>query len=242
MIDLQDMLTQGQLTDRELRIFDEFVSIRRKLEMENIKNTIVFFGTARTKPNDNNAMSKAYYQSNYQLSNKLALWVKERYRDRHPEDKYYICTGGGKGAMEAANKGASDAGERTLGFNITLPFEQNENQYISDGLVFRFNYFFIRKFFFALLAKAFVIFPGGFGTMDELFEIITLSQTNKMQKVIPFVLFGKDYFSKVLNFDMMLEHGYISARDKELFILTDSVHDAFEHITRNIDKQKFLID
>ncbi|MCL1944674.1 MAG: TIGR00730 family Rossman fold protein [Firmicutes bacterium] len=239
----EELMLSGKLnlSDRELRIFEEFVTTRDKLEKENIKHTIVIFGTARTKDNDTNPISRHYYQCNYELSKKLATWVKTKYVSRPPQDKYYICTGGGGGAMEAANRGASDAGERTLGFNIKLPFEQFTNPYVSQDLIFHFHYFFIRKFFFANLAKAFIIFPGGFGTMDELFEIMTLSQTHKMQKTIPFVLFGKEFFGQFLNFDMLIEHGYISPQDKNLYILTDSVDEAYQHIINNIEKDKFLI-
>lgn len=244
MNNFEEMLKKGNLnlSERELRIFEEFVATRDKLEREQIKNTIVMFGTARTKFDDDNLSARHFYEANYNLSYKLATWVKNRYKDSSPSDKYYICTGGGGGAMEAANKGASSAGERTIGFNIQLPFEQSSNPYIPSNLVFKFHYFFIRKFFFASLAKAFVIFPGGFGTMDELFEIMTLSQTHKMQKTIPFVLFGTKFFKEVLNFDMLLKYGYISESDKELFIMTDSVDEAYEHIINNIEKDKSLIN
>jgi len=243
MTNIEEMLRNSglDLNERELRIFEEFVATRDKLEREHIKNTIVIFGTARTKHDDSNIQSRHYYECNHQLSYRLATWVKNRYVGRPPEDKYYICTGGGGGAMEAANRGASEAGERTIGFNIQLPFEQCSNPYIPEDLVFKFHYFFIRKFFFASLAKAFVIFPGGFGTMDELFEIITLSQTRKMQKTIPFVLFGKEFFKEVLNFDMLLKYGYISESDKDLFITTDSVDEAYEHIINNIEKDNSLL-
>ena len=144
--------------------------------------------------------------------------------------------------MEAANKGAAEAGEPTAGFNIQLPFEQCANPYIPEELVFQFHYFFIRKFYFAFLAKAFVIFPGGFGTFDELFEILTLAQTHKMQKIIPFVIFGKDFYEKVLNIELLLEHGLISESDQDLFILTDDLDEAFNHITTNIDRNQRVVD
>ena len=144
--------------------------------------------------------------------------------------------------MEAANRGAHDAGEPSAGFNIILPHEQGANPYIPDDYVFWFHYFFVRKFYFAYLAKAFIIFPGGFGTMDELFEILTLAQTQKMQKLPPFVIFGKEFFEKVLNFDMLLKHGFISPEDKDLFILTDSVDEAFEHITENIKRSLSFVE
>ena len=227
--------------ERGIRILEEFIKNKQQMEKENIKNTIVMFGSARIKQDDANEKAKAYYDAAYTLANRLALWSKEKFSEKHPEDKFYICTGGGGGIMEAANKGAADAGERTAGFNILLPFEQQPNPYIPEELVFQFHYFFIRKFYFAFLAKAFVIFPGGFGTFDELFEILTLAQTQKMQRVIPFVIFGKDFFNKVLNLDMLLEHGLISESDNDLFIVTDDLDEAFNHITKNISfSQNFI--
>ena len=228
--------------ERGARIFEEFIKTKEKLDEESIKNTIVMFGSARIKPDDQNLRSRAYYEAAYTLANRLALWSKETFENKPPKDKFYISTGGGGGIMEAANKGAADAGERTVGFNITLPFEQTSNPYIPEDLVFPFHYFFIRKFYFAFLAKAFVIFPGGFGTFDELFEILTLAQTRKMQQIIPFVIFGKEFFGKVLNMDMLLEHGLISESDRDLFILTDDLDEAFHHITTNIQNDRRFID
>ena len=228
--------------ERAVRIFEEFVRTKEKLEQESIKNTIVMFGSARIKPDDKNEKARAYYEAAYQLSNRLAQWSQKTFAEKPPKEKFYICTGGGGGIMEAANKGAAAAGEPTIGFNIKLPFEECANPYIPDDLVFAFHYFFIRKFYFAFLAKAFVIFPGGFGTMDELFEILTLAQTRKMQQTIPFVIFGKSFYEKILNFDMLLEHGLISESDRELFILTDDLDEAFNHITTNISREQRIVD
>jgi len=227
---------------RALRIFEEFITTKEKLEKSNIKNTIVMFGSARIKPDDSNENNRVYYDAARRLAYKLALWSKETFLHGPPEDKFYICTGGGGGIMEAANKGAAEADEPTLGFNILLPFEQKPNKYIPNDLVFNFHYFFIRKFYFAFLANAFVIFPGGFGTFDELFEILTLSQTRKMQQIIPFVIFGRDFYDKVLNIDMLLEHGLISESDRELFIITDDIEEAFNHITANIQNDRRFIE
>jgi uncharacterized protein (TIGR00730 family) len=200
------------------------------------------FGSARIKPDDPNERARSYYHAAYRLANQLALWSKETFTHEPPEGKFYVCTGGGGGIMEAANKGAADAGEPTVGFNILLPFEQAANPYIPEDLVFSFHYFFIRKFYFAFLAKAFVIFPGGFGTFDELFEILTLAQTRKMQQIIPFVIFGRDFYNRVLNIGMLLEHGLISESDKDLFIITDDLEEAFHHITANIRRDQRLVD
>ena len=227
--------------ERGIRIFEEFNQTKEKLEKSNIKNTIVMFGSARIKPDDPNERNRAYYDAAYRLSNRLACWSKETFSHHPPEDKFYICTGGGGGIMEAANKGARDAGEPTLGFNIRLPFEECANPYLSEELAIPFHYFFIRKFYFAFLAKAFVIFPGGFGTFDELFEILTLAQTRKMQQTIPFVIFGKDFYRKILNMEMLVEYGLISKSDEELFILTDDLDEAFDHITANIQNTKRFI-
>jgi uncharacterized protein (TIGR00730 family) len=228
-------------SERGLRIFDEFNKMKEKLEKENIENTIVMFGSARIKPDDTNEKNRAYYAAARSLACKLAQWSKDTFLNKPLNEKYYICTGGGGGIMEAANRGAAEAGERTVGLNIILPFEQVANPYIPEDLVLMFHYFFIRKFFFAFLAKAFVIFPGGFGTLDELFEILTLSQTQKMQKIIPFVIFGKDFYNKALNIDMLLEHRLISESDKDLYILTDDIEEAFTHITKNIHKDLRLV-
>jgi uncharacterized protein (TIGR00730 family) len=240
-MDLQEFLKNINEDDREWRIFEEFIRTKDKLQKQDIKNTIVMFGSARTKHDDSHQIARGYYSAAYELANRLAMWSKRTFLDKPKSEKYYVCTGGGGGIMEAANKGAAAAQEPTLGFNIILPYEQVANPYIPEDLVFYFHYFFIRKFYFAFLAKAFVIFPGGFGTFDELFEILTLAQTQKMQKIIPFVIFGKSYFEKILNFDMLVEYGYISQTDKELYILTDDVEQAFRHITQNIEKDKSLV-
>ncbi|MCL2062128.1 MAG: TIGR00730 family Rossman fold protein [Firmicutes bacterium] len=234
MFDCEKLFEENE---RGARIFEEFVSTKEKLNKAQIRNTIVMFGSARIKPDDPHKKARGYYAAAEKLAHKLALWSKQTFLNNLHKEKYYICTGGGGGIMEAANKGAADAGEPTVGFNILLPFEQAANAYIPKDLVFNFHYFFIRKFYFAYLAKAFVIFPGGFGTLDELFEILTLAQTQKMQKTPPFVIFGKDFFSKIINYDMLYEHGLISKEDNKLFILTDDVDEAFTHITRNINRE-----
>ena len=227
--------------ERGRRIFEEFVGTREKLDRLKIENTIVMFGSARIKPDDPHEGARAYYDAARTLANKLALWSKETFASRPPRDKYYICTGGGGGIMEAANRGAAEAGEPTIGLNIELPFEQAANPYIPEDMVFMFNYFFIRKFYFAFLAKAFVIFPGGFGTFDELFEILTLAQTRKMQEIMPFVIFGRDFYNKILNIDMLLEHGLISESDRDLYIITDDIDEAYNHITKNIKTDRCFI-
>ena len=147
-----------------------------------------------------------------------------------PAHRFLVCTGGGPGIMEAANRGAHEAGGKSIGFNIRLPFEQGANRYITDGLHFEFHYFFMRKFWFAYLAKALVIFPGGFGTLDELFEILTLVQTDKLSKKIGVVLYGREYWDQVLQFQPMAEWGAIAEKDLELFNYFDTPVEAFEFL------------
>ncbi len=145
-----------------------------------------------------------------------------------------VSSGGGPGIMEAANRGAREAGGKTIGLNIRLPFEQGANPYITKGLHFEFHYFFMRKFWFAYLAKALVVFPGGFGTLDEMFEILTLVQTEKLSKKIGVLLYGREYWERVLRFEPMLESGAISARDLELFTFADTPQEAFEHLQAHL--------
>ena len=204
---------------RAIRILTEFSEAKSRLEKLKINNTIVMFGSARIKDKattthmldiakksnltdttsiENKDYIANYYEKTRELSFKLATWSKNMYANSaKPEDKFYICTGGGGGIMEAGNRGAFEAGEKSLGFNITLPFEQNANPYLDPAYTFDFQYFFLRKFWFSYLAKAFVVFPGGFGTLDELFEVLTLIQTHKMKKKLPIVLFGKEFFTSV---------------------------------------------
>lgn len=217
-----------------MSIFREFNHAKKRFEALKIQNSIVVFGSARIKQDDENLKMRYYYDSAYKLSKRLANWSRETFGEGLKSDKYYIVTGGGGGIMEAANKGAAEVGEPTIGLNILLPFEQTSNNYIPDNLIIPFHYFFIRKFFFVYYAKAFIIFPGGFGTFDELFEILTLAQTQKMQYTIPFVIFGKEFFDKVLNIDMLIQNNLISESDRDLFIVTDDIDEAFKHITSKI--------
>lgn len=235
---------------RVVRILSEFLDAKAKFETHKIQNTIVMFGSARILPLDeaekrlNDAiknkedLKKAkhlmtmahYYEKAVTLSFKLASFSKQF----EEENKYYVCTGGGPGIMAAFNKGALEAGEKNIGLNIILPFEQSGNPYVTPDLLIQFNYFFMRKFWFSYFAKAFVVFPGGFGTLDELFEILTLIQTKKMHKRIPIVLFGKDFFNNLLNFDLLSDNYLINDTDKELFLITDDIDEAYNHITTQL--------
>ena len=172
-----------------------------------------------------------YYEATRELSFRLTEWSKSL---EGTERRFVICSGGGPGIMEAANRGASEAKGENIGLNISLPFEQNDNPYITRRLSFMFHYFFMRKFWFMYLAKAFLVMPGGFGTLDEFLEVVTLVQTLKIKKKVPIVLFGKTYWESILNFDPMVEFGTISATDLDLFFMTDSIDEAYEHITQHL--------
>jgi uncharacterized protein (TIGR00730 family) len=172
-----------------------------------------------------------YYEDARTLASMLTKWSKSL---EAPFHRFVVCSGGGPGIMEAANRGAREAGGKTIGLNIRLPFEQGPNPYISKGLHFEFHYFFMRKFWFAYLAKALVVFPGGFGTLDELFEILTLVQTQKLSRQIGVLLYGTEYWDRILDFEPMVEAGAISPEDVELFRRTDSPEEAFEHLRQHL--------
>jgi uncharacterized protein (TIGR00730 family) len=227
---------------RVIRIMSEYIEPESRLRKLNIKNTIVFFGSARTPSDKNDPMSK-YYWAAEEFAFQMATWSKELKKDNN---EFYICTGGGPGIMEAANRGAHRAGELTLGLNISLPFEQHPNPYISESLNFEFHYFYMRKMWFLYHAKALIVFPGGFGTLDELFETLTLIQTNKVDKGhIPILLYDEKWWKKLINFDQFVIDGLISPEDLDLFsffnspeegmkILNPSLADLIETIKRSI--------
>ncbi|XWO14303.1 LOG family protein [Candidatus Hepatincola sp. Pdp] len=237
---------------RVVRILSEFLDAKSKFENHKIQNTIVMFGSARILPmneaeqrfneakKNNEDTKKAqhllnmshYYEKARVLAFKLASFSKKF----EAENKYYICTGGGPGIMAAFNQGATDAKEKSIGLNILLPFEQTGNPFVTPDLLIPFNYFFMRKFWFSYFAKAFVVFPGGFGTLDEMFEILTLIQTKKMHKKIPIVLFGKEFFNKLMNFDVLSDNYLISNKDKDLFLITDNIDEAYNHITSQLHR------
>lgn len=175
-----------------------------------------------------------YYEDARTVARMMTEWAKTLPGRRH---RFVVTSGGGPGIMEAANRGAWEAGGKTIGMNIRLPFEQMPNRYITPALNFEFHYFFMRKYWFAYLAKALVVFPGGFGTLDEMFEILTLSQTQKLAKKITVVLYGSDYWEQVINMDVLVDKGAISPRDRELFQIANTPEEAFEilrdGLTRN---------
>jgi len=210
---------------RALRILAEYLEPRARFAEHGVEDTIVFYGSARTKPDTR------YYEAARQLAFRLTQWSKGL---ESKERRFVVATGGGPGIMEAANRGASEARGVTSGIGISIENEQSDNPYITRGLALHFHYFFMRKFWFAYLAKAMVAFPGGFGTFDELFETLTLVQTKKMKKVMPIVLFGTEYWNEVVNFDALVRHGTISADDLDLFHRSDSVDDAFEWLVMQL--------
>lgn len=215
------------LEARPLRILAEYLEPRDRMQRYQVRRSLIFFGSARLRPHGIDPVAGAvdYYSEARQLAARLAKWTT----DTHAEpDRYHICTGGGPGIMEAANRGASDANPAlSMGYNISLPHEQGSNPYISDRLNFEFHYFFMRKFWFMYVAHGLVVFPGGFGTMDELFEVLTLIQTEKQAR-IPVVLFGRDFWQRLINFDLFEEMGLISAKDRELFHIVATVDEAFD--------------
>jgi uncharacterized protein (TIGR00730 family) len=172
-----------------------------------------------------------YYEEARELARLLTAWSSTIQSENH---RFVVTSGGGPGIMEAANRGAREAGGKTIGLNIRLPFEQGANPYITEGLQFEFHYFFMRKFWFAYLSKALVIFPGGFGTCDELFEILTLVQTDKLSKQIGVILYGREYWDQVLHLDPMAEWGAIAEKDLELLHFADTPTDAFEQLRSHL--------
>ena len=200
---------------RPLRILAEYLEPMHAFHRERVRDTIVFFGSARLA---SAGPLGHYYDAARELARLVTTWSKNLPSHAH---RYVVCTGGGGGIMEAANRGASEAGGKTIGLNIGLPHEQQPNPYVTRELTFEFHYFFMRKLWFAHLARALVVFPGGFGTLDELTEILTLMQTRKIARRIPVVLYGSSYWNEIINFDALVRHGMIDDEDLALFQFAD---------------------
>ena len=245
---------------RIIRIMSEYLEPHTRLNQHRVRDTIVFFGSARSLPPEQaranlEAIEKEieqggntteleaarhrseqavklarYYEDAMELSRRITEWSKGLTGHHH----FIVCSGGSGGMMEAANRGASMARGKTIGLNIHLPLEQEVNQYVSRELIFNFHYFFMRKFWFVYPAKALVVFPGGFGTMDELFEVLTLIQTKMPRKTMPVILFGREFWDEVLNFDALVRWGVVNEQELKIFHKTDSVDDAFEHLTTRL--------
>ena len=246
---------------RILRILAEYSEPLARFRRERIQDTVVFFGSARfhsrTEAQDalellerpgsaapaplQEQMKVAragvemarYYEEARRLAFLLTKWTETLAGKRH---RFVVTTGGGPGIMEAANRGAHEAGGKTIGLNIHLPFEQMPNRFITPELNFEFHYFFMRKLWFAYLAKALIVFPGGFGTFDELFEILTLAQTEKLAKKIVVLMYGKEYWKTVVNFQALADTGVISPNDLNLFHMVDSPEEGFEYLKENLIK------
>jgi uncharacterized protein (TIGR00730 family) len=216
---------------RQLRILAEYIEPMARFRNAGIHDTIVFFGSARLAAD---GPLGRYYEEARELARLITQWSKSLPSHAH---RYVICSGGGGGIMEAANRGASDAGGKTIGLNISLPHEQRPNPYITRELLFEFHYFFMRKLWFAHLARALVAFPGGFGTLDELTEILTLAQTRKLSRPIPVILYGSDYWNEVLNFQAMARHGVISTEDLKLFEFADSPRAALQIVQARLEPE-----
>ena len=236
---------------RSLRILSEYLEPKSRFERLRVDDTIVFMGSARLKSREQaeEALRRAeggdgdleaartavkmavYYEAARTLAFRLTQWSKGL---DSTERRFVVCTGGGPGIMEAANRGAADARGMNVGLTISLPIEEFGNPYVTRELSFHFHYFFMRKFWFAYLAKAVIVFPGGFGTLDELFELLTLVQTRKMRKPLPIVLFGTEYWRQVVDFGALVRHGTIGARDVGLMRHTDSLDDAYDWIVRHL--------
>jgi uncharacterized protein (TIGR00730 family) len=200
---------------RPLRILAEYLSPLSDFRREKIRDTIVFFGSARIM--EMGGMGR-YYREARELARLVTEWSDSL---DNPVRRFVVCTGGGPGIMEAANRGAQDAGGKTIGLNIGLPMEQQPNPFITPELSIEFHYFFMRKFWFAYLAKALVVFPGGFGTLDELTEILTLVQTHKLEKPMVILLYGSEFWHEIINFDALAKYGMISPEDLKLFQFAD---------------------
>lgn len=250
---------------RKIRVLCELTEPEKRFDEENIQDTIVMFGSARIRPEDEakaqldalekKISSKAkptredemalqlararyktapYYQAAMDLAEELTRWsmsLKDKNR------RFIICSGGGPGIMEAANRGAQKAGGASIGLGISLPFEQGLNPYITRELQYEFHYFFVRKYWFVYLAKSLVAFPGGFGTMDELFETLTLLQTKKVLKRLPIVLFGSEFWDSIINFDAFVDWGVISSSDLELYKTVDTVEEARDYIIEELTRE-----
>ena len=241
---------------RSLRIMAEYMEPQYRFRKENVRDTIVFYGSARLLPRaeakkrlkaltqlKNPSMQRVidaevdlemsrYYEDTVKLSKMLTEWsIKQE-----PGNRFVVCSGGGPGIMEASNRGAKKAGGKSIGLNISLPFEQNPNPYITPSLNFEFHYFFMRKFWFAYLAKALIIMPGGFGTLDELFELLTLIQTKKIRKKMPIVIYDRKFWNNIINLEELANKRLIDREDLKLFNVVDTVEEAFEFLKNELMK------
>ncbi len=242
---------------RDIRILSEYLEPKERFRKQKVVDTVVFFGSARTPSAEaaqaqmqalkasgkatDEELEKAkiavdnsrYYEEAVELARRITVWTKERYK---PSSRFIVCTGGGPGIMEAANRGAKKAGGKSIGLNISLPFEQYPNPYIDEELNFEFQYFFMRKYWLVSLAKAMVIFPGGFGTLDELMEVLTLIQTGKIKKDMKILIYDRKFWDQVINIENLVKHQTISEKDINLFKFCDSVDDMEQELIAHFKK------
>ncbi len=217
---------------RVIRILSEYLEPLQRMRHFKVNSTVLFLGSSRADPNNKESLLAKYYWEAEELAFKLAEWaIKLKPKGKN----FVICTGGGPGIMEAANRGAARAGGKSIGMNISLPHEQFPNPYISPELSFLFHYFFMRKFWLVYQAKAVLAFPGGYGTLDEIFETLTLVQTKKMhKKLLPICLYGEDYWRKIVNFEGLLEYEAISLEDIDLFHYCSDPEETFRLLKRKL--------
>jgi uncharacterized protein (TIGR00730 family) len=220
---------------RPLRILAEYLQPLQAFERERVHDTIVFFGSARLCAD---GPLGRYYAEARELARLVTEWSAGI---ASPACRFLVCSGGGGGIMEAANRGAADAGGRTIGLNIGLPNEQRPNPYITPGLGFEFHYFFMRKLWFAHLARAMVVFPGGFGTLDELFEILTLCQTRKLDRPIATLLYGTSYWREIVNFPALVRHGMIAEEDLGLLHFVDTPAEALARLRATLGSERATV-
>ena len=215
---------------RPLRILSEYIEPKKRFEEHNIIHTVIFFGSARLREDGNRRWTNSrYYSAAKEFAHRLSLLSDDL--EKEIGEKFYICTGGGPGIMEAANRGAAEGGNPTIGLNIELPFEQHPNPYITEALNFDFHYFFMRKLWFLYYAKAIIAFPGGYGTLDELFETLTLVQTKKLEKQnLPIMLYDKDFWFDLINFPMLVDHGLINQEDVDMIHFFSNPDEGVEYL------------
>jgi uncharacterized protein (TIGR00730 family) len=257
-----NMEFMSSVNARPLRILSEFLEPEYRFKKNNIVDTIVFFGSARLlskrdaekklrefkkkyAPTTRNykkrlreleivVANSKYYEDAVRLSEKLTRWSMSL--PTNEEKRFIVCSGGGPGIMEAANKGAKQAGGYSIGLNISIPFEQFVNKYVKKELAFEFHYFFMRKFWFAYLAKALIVFPGGFGTLDEFMEVLTLMQTGKIKKDMKVIIYDENYWKSIINFQAFIDNGMINKKDLKLFDFCNNVDEMFTKIVAHFEK------
>ncbi|UCE42803.1 MAG: TIGR00730 family Rossman fold protein [Candidatus Aminicenantes bacterium] len=217
---------------RTIRILSEYIEPLARLTEHKVNSTVLFLGSSKAKPDETGSIMSKFYWETEEIAFRLAKWaIKLKPKGKN----FVVCTGGGPGLMEAANRGAARAGGKSIGMNISIPEEQSPNAYISSELSFIFHYFFMRKFWLVNLAKAIVALPGGFGTLDELFEILTLIQTGKIHKdQLYILLYGKEYWDEIIDFEGLLKHKAIDAGDAHLFATCSSPEEAVSFLTKNL--------